>query len=239
MNFQIKALVGMALASALTVASPASAAVTVYADNPSGNSSDFASDAGGSVDTNYDGENATTGGTLDQGNFTETTGAGPGQGNGSSTPLSTGEGLYGGGTHLLSAPQQGMLAFTFDGFVSGVGLTVIDLFNPNGVNDIVLSIYDGVNGTGNLIGSVSAADFNFQQNYTYFMGISSSNNDIRSFVLSNPYGAADIFGVDNIVSYSTTGAVPEPSTWMMLLLAFGALGAIMRSPARKRRLVNA
>jgi PEP-CTERM motif len=39
-------------------------------------------------------------------------------------------------------------------------------------------------------------------------------------------------GFSNAVVYSTTGAVPEPATWAMMLLGFGGIGASLRSRRR-------
>lgn len=46
-------------------------------------------------------------------------------------------------------------------------------------------------------------------------------------------------GLDNISVDSTTGSVPEPSTWAMMLLGFGAIGVSMRRRRRTHSLLQA
>ena len=46
----------------------------------------------------------------------------------------------------------------------------------------------------------------------------------------------DYIGVDDVRFQLTPSAVPEPATWVMMLLGFGGLGAAMRS---RRRVVTA
>ena len=229
------ALAGVA---AMVLISSNASAATFFTANPGSNSSDFqaaVATAGGTVVTNADFETPTTGGTLTAVNFASSSGAGPGQGNTFSTPLSNGEGAYSPSNFLLSS-GPGSLIFTFASAVAGVGFTTIDLFNPNSFNDVSLSVFSGANGTGTLLGSTTAADFNFQANNTYFMGFFSGSENIGSFVLSNPAGAGDVFGVDNIVSakLSSVAAVPEPATWAMMLLGFGFVGGALRSAKRRQ-----
>jgi hypothetical protein len=50
-------------------------------------------------------------------------------------------------------------------------------------------------------------------------------------------GSDEAFGLDNIRVDAFSAAVPEPSTWAMLILGFGALGASLRQ--RKARLAFA
>ena len=41
-------------------------------------------------------------------------------------------------------------------------------------------------------------------------------------------------GVDNVSVFATDSAVPEPATWAMMLLGFGAIGLSLRSAKRRR-----
>jgi len=43
-------------------------------------------------------------------------------------------------------------------------------------------------------------------------------------------------GVDNVSILATTGAVPEPATWAMMLFGFGAIGVAMRTRRRRKSL---
>lgn len=47
----------------------------------------------------------------------------------------------------------------------------------------------------------------------------------------------DTTGVDTVWARFTLSAVPEPSTWMMMLLGFGAIGARMRRRVQAGRLL--
>ena len=61
-----------------------------------------------------------------------------------------------------------------------------------------------------------------------FHGFSRASNEITSVRFNNEY-----IGVRNIST--VTGAIPEPATWMMMLMGFGLIGAAMR---RKRQNVQ-
>ena len=228
----------LAGAAVMALISSNANAATFFTESPGSNSSDFlaaVAAAGGTVTTNADFETPTTDGTVTTVNFSAASGAGPGQGNTTFPILSGGEGKYV-SSNFLQSIGAGTLTFTFASAVAGLGFTTIDLFNPQGSNDISLSVFSGANGTGTLLGSTTAANFNFQSNFTYFMGFTSDSNNIGSFVLTNPGGASDVFGVDNIVSakLSPVAAVPEPATWAMMLLGFGFVGGALRSTRNKK-----
>lgn len=55
-------------------------------------------------------------------------------------------------------------------------------------------------------------------------------SDLQSVTVygSTARGSFGDFSIDNIVVNSITGAIPEPSTWAMLILGFGAVGATLR-----------
>jgi len=120
--------------------------ITGYVNDPTADSTDFASGLaalGGSVNTLNVGTLPT--GTLNSSAFagvtltgtgsfdTVTFGTGPSGGNTNTPPLSTGEGAHAAasyiGNQLTSGPQS--LTISFNTPVSGAGLFLIDLFNPN------------------------------------------------------------------------------------------------------------
>ena len=45
-------------------------------------------------------------------------------------------------------------------------------------------------------------------------------------------GNDDSWGIDNLSVTSSTGGVPEPATWALMLLGFGGLGTALRSRRR-------
>jgi hypothetical protein len=96
-------------------------------------------------------------------------------------------------------------------------------FNAGTFDDnVVISVFDGLAGTGALLGalplSTSAFDANaFGAGSVAFTGIG------RSVVVSNGGGLA--FGWDDI---TITSGVPEPASWAMLIAGFGLVGASAR-----------
>ena len=49
-------------------------------------------------------------------------------------------------------------------------------------------------------------------------------------------GSDEGWGIDSLAVYGTVarnGAVPEPSTWAMMILGFGAIGGMMRGKRRE------
>ena len=109
-----------------------------------------------------------------------------------------------------------------------------------------INVYDGLNGTGNILASLNLTAQGFNNctgdpngsfcNWTP-IGVSFGGTAYSI----NFGGTANQTGFDNITFGSATpgtGAVPEPSTWAMMLLGFGAVGAAMRR-RRKRTLATA
>jgi len=231
----------LAVVAALA-AQGAFAGVTTFANNPSGNSVDFANavaGGGGSITTlTFDDQalgalnpNAYAGVTLNGVNFNQiVNGAGPGQGNTSAPPLSSGEGLHAVSNYLAnSSSYTGSLTISFATPVFGAGLFTIDVFNPvSGYDNFSLSAYTGADGTGTVLGTATGAQFNFQANNLYFLGIYSSAGDIGSVVFTQDGSrSGDVIGLDNIqIAASAPGqTVPEPDT--ILLVAAGLIGALL------------
>jgi hypothetical protein len=122
------------------------------------------------------------------------------------------------------------------GFTSGISFFYVSPVDPGSVQ-----IFDGLNGTGNLLATLalpingsacsSGAPFNaglycpFSQVSLGFSGTG------RSVVFG---GTAGTIVFDDI----TLGlGLPEPATWAMMLLGFGAIGASLRR--RRRRIAAA
>jgi PEP-CTERM motif-containing protein len=68
-------------------------------------------------------------------------------------------------------------------------------------------------------------------NSAIFLGVQSDSANITSIAFMTEYDNFAI-GRVNLIS-GATGEVPEPSTWAMMLLGFGAIGASLRRGRRK------
>lgn len=80
-------------------------------------------------------------------------------------------------------------------------------------------------------GLTSVGTLSFAQTSTLtaeFRGLSSTNTFNRA-VFTNTSNTNGFFAIDNFTfGLSAVSAVPEPGTWLMMLLGFGAIGGAMR-----------
>jgi opacity protein-like surface antigen len=85
-----------------------------------------------------------------------------------------------------------------------------------------VSFYSGANGSGALIGTITAADL-----YADFAGITNTTDPgyLISFVTSTPIGSV-VFTTPNAsdFEFAVVAGVPEPSAWAMMLVGFAGLG---------------
>jgi len=238
------------LASSLLLAAGAAHAATFgFVSNPTGNSSDWAADVanrGGTVNSAIDFEAHSTG-TLVSDFYSLTEGvtltaagdvntvinsAGPGQGNTSSAPKSPGEGVNPVSNVLFDGGGVSSLTIDFAAPVIGFGLHVIDYFNPTGSNPLRIEAFAGAGGTGLSLGLFDSVAFNFQENYRYFMGLTSDAADIRSVVFSDLSTATgDTIALDDFVfasSGTVTSPIPVPAALPLLMGALGGLALLRR-----------
>jgi hypothetical protein len=85
-----------------------------------------------------------------------------------------------------------------------------------------VSFYSGANGTGALIGTVTAFDL-----YANFAGITNTTDPgyLISLVASTPFGSV-VFTTPNAsdFEFAVVAGAPEPSTWAMMFVGFAGLG---------------
>jgi flagellar hook-associated protein FlgK len=245
-----------AVAICMMVAGTASAAITGYVSNPTTNSIDWGNAVtalGATINTSVNfnsipGTGAVTpaiGGfySLSDGVTFSTTSnitlASTMSGNGGYTFAGEGEGVWT-SSKLLHAPASsatGSVTFTFANGVFGGGVFLVDVCNQ--CQAWTISARDSNN---NLLGSYQApatASFNFQltnlnpQMHKYFMGISSTDDNIASLTISRGgyFFPTDIVGLDDFRFAVAAPPVPEPAEWTMLIAGLLVIGFI----ARRRR----
>jgi hypothetical protein len=85
-------------------------------------------------------------------------------------PVSTGEGVANGSPAISAGAAAFTMTITFGQPVFAAGFGIADLYNPNGVNQAPIQVFDGPDGTGNLLDSTPLDNYCFQMNYVYFIG---------------------------------------------------------------------
>lgn len=205
----MKTVLATATIAAAAIASPASAVTFVTA---LGSSSSFAPTAGKVV--NFNGA-APAGFTLSGSGYTLATGN---TANVSATPA------FSDGSRYLAVGTNGAATLTSSLAYSSVSIFLgsIDTYNTVQIlttAGVVLASYTGAQFTADANGNQTLAATN--RRITFTAGAGQSISGIR-FLSSRP-----ALEVDNVVF-----AVPEPSTWMMMLIGFGLVGQAMRSRRR-------
>lgn len=115
-------------------------------------------------------------------------------------------------------------------------------FNFASNSTAAVSVFDGLNGTGNLLGSLllpQTANQNCPPAATgFYCNWSVGSISFAGIAKSIDFGgSANRVAYDNITFGSTTpGVVPEPASWAMLIAGFGLVGAAMR---RRKALIVA
>jgi hypothetical protein len=111
----------------------------------------------------------------------------------------------------------------FANAISAIGLLTGDHYDPSGGDPITMQAFDGLNGTGTSLGAFQSFPRNYQLGYSYFMGVASSVNEIRSIVLTDAFsGTSDGVYLDNFKIAMVDA--PEPAT--LGVLAIGVVGML-------------
>ncbi|MCY2966335.1 MAG: hypothetical protein NT069_22340 [Planctomycetota bacterium] len=257
-----RALMVLGIAFVFSVDS-ASAALMTFVNAPSSNSSNwgkFVASNHGVVNTNIDFEKpsipvdqqlnpnaylASDGVTLTTVGFGSAQSVGDvvfnaGPSGGNTSGAIPGEGVYSPSKYLLkNSAGTGRLTISFNNPVMAVGFFIIDLFRRTDETEVTIEAFTGANGTGSSLGKVAGLHNNFQTNNIYFMGVSSTANEIGSLVFTDPGAGAsgtDRIGIDNIefAINSTPPVVPEPSSASLAVL--GAFSVAVAAWQRQRHL---
>ncbi|MCW6530158.1 MULTISPECIES: PEPxxWA-CTERM sorting domain-containing protein [Sphingomonas] len=136
---------------------------------------------------------------------------------------------------LTIDPRGSSAGYTgFDGFTAiNFGLDALGKGNNTYYGDIVLNLLAG--------GSITFQNVAIQTNGNQHFGISSDDNRIfssiefenlwsygkKNSVVSQKFDSLKQVSID-LSNASVTPGVPEPATWTMMIIGFGAVGGVMR-----------
>jgi PEP-CTERM motif len=127
--------------------------------------------------------------------------------------------------YFLSGPGDVMNVAA--GFTTGFSFFYADQVGFTGSVDV----FSGLDGTGSLLASLSLPSTPNPYNVFVPIGVAFAGT-AQSVIFG---GAADFIAFDNITIGSQTpqGAVPEPSTWAMMILGFAGIGFMAYRRSRK------
>lgn len=146
----------------------------------------------------------------------------------------------GGGGNIANEPSASTVLFFLSGGAAtmnvAAGFDTGFSFYYSSAQAGFVTVYDGLNSTGNILATIDlAAQFNAGDctgdpngSYCHWDPIGVSFAGIARSVDFG--GAADFIAFDNITLGASTpgGAVPEPATWAMMMIGFGAMGGALR-----------
>lgn len=138
-------------------------------------------------------------------------------------------------------PNPGILFFQSGGAVTinyAAGFTTNFSFFYASNSAATITVYDGLNATGNVLGTVALAN-NFSSSCSFCQwdaaGVTFAGT-ARSIDFS---GGADAVGYDQITFGSANaGAVPEPAAWGMMITGFGMIGAAARRRSKVKTAIS-
>ena len=160
----------------------------------------------------------------------------------STTSLGLTDADVGGSGNIANEPSGESVLFFLSGGAAtmnvAAGFDTGFSFFYSGAFDGSVSVFDGLNGTGNLLatlnlpaqngvgctGDPNGGYCNWTNIGVAFSGIAQSVN----FGGSANYIVFDDVTLGSVIAGGGGGAVPEPATWAMMLLGFGAIGFSMR-----------
>ena len=136
--------------------------------------------------------------------------AGPGFGSNSLSPFSD--------------PSTGAFVANFSAALSSISLDFGD-YAPSDSDTLSLSIWSGLDGTGILLGTTSFFYDTLGFPVIHTLSLSSATPFLSAIFNGGSDDFPNSVYYDNLV---VEGAVPEPATWALMLLGFGAAGYSIR-----------
>jgi len=118
------------------------------------------------------------------------------------------------------------IGLTFSSSVAAFGFYGTDIGDINGALTITLLRNGGPSTVLNVGNTLNAPDGSL-----LFFGVIDTANPFDGIQFGNTAAGDDFFGFDDMIvgdARQVTGGVPEPATWAMLILGFGAVGATLR-----------
>jgi hypothetical protein len=141
---------------------------------------------------------------------------------------------FGDGSRYLSVLGGGTASFTFANAVSSFGF---DLGSADDYNNLVVRLVGGGNqafsGTDIINSGVADGNQSAPRTNGRVTVLGGVGESFTGFTITSGQNSAEI---DNL---AVTSAVPEPSTWAMMLIGFGAIGYSMRRRTNTIRLAQA
>ncbi len=171
--------------------------------------------------------------------LTFTGSAGPINGtfSGSSGQICVVNGCGGSGRFATSATAyfdvSSTIGLSFSSSIAAFGFYGTDIGDINGALTITLLRNGGPSTVLNVGNTLNAPDGSL-----LFFGVIDTANPFDAIQFGNTAAGADFFGFDDMIvgdARQVTGGVPEPSTWAMLILGFGAVGATLRRQRQAAR----
>lgn len=143
---------------------------------------------------------------------------------------------YAAGTVGVGDPDIVSAGYTNNDNLAGTGTTLFVLDSANDVlatQNAATGVLTRVGALGINIGARTSFDISGSANNTFVQ----AGNTLYNINLST--GALSAIGTTDRVLFGLSAAVPEPATWAMMVIGFGAVGAAARSSRRKRNTVTA
>lgn len=143
---------------------------------------------------------------------------------------------YAAGTTGLGDPDIVSAGYTFNDNNAATGTTLFVLDSANDIlatQNAATGVLTRVGALGVNIGARTSFDISGAGNLAFVQ----SGNTLYNINLST--GALSAIGNTDRALFGLSAAVPEPATWAMMLIGFGAVGAAARSSRRQRKTVIA